>query len=175
MAATQKSIKATGPNLKNSQNSMFRPQSPIFSQNCEKLRRILPGFTLSANDMALQHYYYIIHKDESFLSALSTALSVQCGIVDKDGQPKQIITNSRWATNLPPQIILVDQDLEKLSENFILPVQDSGSKFTFFKDSPNSKGIGEESKLKKFADTIRAHVDEIVLNPIAPASKRPEI
>lgn len=154
MATTQDSIETTVSHLRNSQNSIFRPQSPVFSQNVEKLRHILPGFTLSASDMAPQHRYYIIHKDESFLSALSTALSVQCGIVEKDGQPKHIITNTPWATNLPPQVILVDKDLKKLNKEFILPVNvaplrrhvddenASGNNFIFFEGFSNTRKIG---------------------------------
>jgi hypothetical protein len=176
MAATQKSTIDQA-------NATFFPPSNTFRGNLEKFKKIfktLPsmGFSLEGCNWGLnQPNYFYIKKEEreevsvAALSDVSRALSIQYGITGTDGQPIRVITETKWAANLPPQIILLDEDIQKLDKEFIFAnveplctyVDDekkaSGSKFIFFGDSSNPKEISIAAAEKL----------------ITSASKRPEI
>ena len=123
MAATQKSIIDQA-------NATLFPPSNTFSRNFEKFKEIFK--TLPSMGFALEgcHYgpnrpnYFYIKKERgeasvAALSDVSQALSMQYGITGKNGQPIRVITETKWATNLPPAITLLDEDIQKLNKNFV--------------------------------------------------------
>ncbi len=114
----------------NEQNAEYWPKSETFSGNFEKFKKVFK--TLPSMEFALDGFncglnrpnYFYIKKERgeasvAALSDVSQALSIQYGITGKNGQPIRVITETKWATNLPPAITLLDEDIQKLNEEFI--------------------------------------------------------